>query len=160
MRINQKLQGAFMFSSLDEKDKKIVIDAISQKKLKKGDYVFQQGDDGDGLYIIDKGSVQCYRKAKKDAKEELLKTYKDGQSFGELSLLYNAPRAASLKCQIDTVLFFLDRETFNNIVKESTVKKRESFELFLSKVDLLKTLDSYDRMQLADCLITENFGAD
>jgi cAMP-dependent protein kinase regulator len=51
-----------------------------------------------------------------------LKVYQPGESFGELSLLYNAQRAASIKAKTDSVLFALDRATFNNIVKESAIK--------------------------------------
>jgi len=50
-----------------------------------------------------------------------LKTYKPGEAFGELALLYNAPRAASIKAKTDAILFSLDRETFNNIVKQSAM---------------------------------------
>jgi len=57
-----------------------------------------------------------------------LKTYKAGESFGELSLLYNAPRAATIKATSKSVCFALDRATFNNIVKDASVKKREKFE--------------------------------
>jgi len=40
-------------------------------------------------------------------------------SFGELALLYNAPRAASILATTECVLFSLDRECFNAIVKDS-----------------------------------------
>lgn len=43
-----------------------------------------------------------------------------GDSFGELALLYNAPRAASIRAKTNCTLWALDRETFNNIVKEAT----------------------------------------
>jgi cAMP-dependent protein kinase regulator len=46
-----------------------------------------------------------------------LKTYYPGEAFGELALLYNAPRAATIKVKTSAVLFALDRQTFNNIVK-------------------------------------------
>ena len=46
------------------------------------------------LYLVDKGELDCYRKMKKtDEEDTYLKTYKPGEAFGELALLYNAPRA-------------------------------------------------------------------
>ena len=50
--------------------------------------------------------------------------YNEGMAFGELALLYNAPRAASIKAETDVTLFTLDRSTFNHIVKEAVIVKR------------------------------------
>jgi len=46
----------------------------------------------------------------------------------------------------------LDRECFNQIVRDATFKKRQKYEEFLGKVPLLKDLDFYERMQVADIL--------
>ena len=46
-----------------------------------------------------------------------LKDYQPGEVFGELCLLYNTPRAASIVATSDCVLFSLDRKTFNHIGK-------------------------------------------
>lgn len=62
-------------------------------------------------------------------------------AFGELALLYNAPRAASIKGKKESVLYALDRETFNLIVKDAVIKRREIFIKFLSKIALLDTLN-------------------
>ena len=48
------------------------------------------------------------------------------------------------------MLFALDRATFNNIVKESAVKKREKFEATLSKIELLSQLSPYERGHISD----------
>ena len=45
-------------------------------------------------------------------------------TFGELALLYNAPRAASIQALEPLRLYSLDRETFNHIVKEAVIRKR------------------------------------
>ena len=81
----------------------------------------------------------------KDGEDVYLKTYKPGESFGELALLYNAPRAASIKSNNNSVLFALDRECFNHIVKEAAVKKRQVYEDFLSKVNILQSIDNYEK---------------
>ena len=60
-----------------------------------------------------------------------MKTYQPGEGFGELALLYNAPRAASIQAKTDVTLWSLDRDTFNNIVKEASIKQREKYDEFL-----------------------------
>lgn len=51
-----------------------------------------------------------------------LKTYKPGESFGELALLYNTPRAATIIAKSDSILYGLDRATFNGVVKDAAIK--------------------------------------
>jgi cAMP-dependent protein kinase regulator len=48
-----------------------------------------------------------------------LKKYSPGEGFGELALLYNAPRAATITADEDSSVLKLDRDTFNNIVKQA-----------------------------------------
>ena len=74
-----------------------------------------------------------------------MKVYEAGETFGELSLLYNAPRAATIIAITDSLLWALDRATFNNIVKKSAVKKREKYEEFMSKNPLFSEMDPYER---------------
>ena len=74
-----------------------------------------------------------------------------------MALLYNAPRAATIIADTDSVLWSLDRNTFNHIVKDAASKKRDKYESFLAKVDLLKNMDSYERSRLSDALKEEFF---
>ena len=150
--IEERLQQAFMFNALDDKERQTVIDAMVECTFKAGDMVIKQDDDGDVLYVVDSGELDCSKRFEEGGEDKFLKTYSKGDAFGELALLYNAPRAASIKAKTDCVLFSLDRETFNHIVKDAHRKKREQYNDFLGKVEVLSSLDSYERDQIADAL--------
>jgi len=151
-RISAKVMQSFLFNTLEEKDCNTVIDAMEEVKFKAGDTIIRQGDNGDVLYLIEEGHLDCYKTFKKEEGEKYLKTYMPGEAFGELALLYNAPRAATIKAKTNTILWSLDRETFNNIVKEAAMKKREKYEAFLKNVDIFSTMDPYELSQVADAL--------
>jgi len=114
------------------------------------EHVIKQGDNGDDLYVVDSGKLSCYKLFPNNSEPTFLKDYEPGESFGELALLYNAPRAATIKAVEQSVLFALDRETFNHIVKDSTMKKREEYEKFLQNLELLSNMDAYERSKIAD----------
>ncbi len=83
-----------------------------------------------------------------------MKNYEQGEAFGELALLYNAPRAATITAKTPCRLWVLDRATFNHIVKESASKRREKYEEFLKSVKILSSMDMYERSKLPDALKT------
>ena len=151
-RIVERLSQAFMFAALENKEKDILVDAMEEKKILNGKWIINQGDDGDNLYVVDQGTLECYKKFGNDD-PKLVKVYNPGESFGELALLYNAPRAASIRAVTDCVLFALDRETFNHIVKEAEIKRRERFEQIISKIEILSVMDPYERSKIADVAI-------
>jgi cAMP-dependent protein kinase regulator len=72
--------------------------------------------------------------------------------------MYNAPRAATIVCKTAGQLFKLDRQTFQNIVQEGAIKKRNYYSGILSKVDILSEMDSYERDQICDALREEMIG--
>lgn len=55
-----------MFSALDEKEREIVIGAMEEYSYNTGDWVIQQGEDGEYLYVVDQGELDCYKKFSKD----------------------------------------------------------------------------------------------
>lgn len=119
MAIRDKLDKAFMFSGLDDGEKKIVADAMEEKKAFKNEAVIKEGDDGDVLYVVASGTLSCTKIFKGNTDPTFLKKYEAGEAFGELALLYNAPRAATITADEECLLYALDRATFNHIVKDA-----------------------------------------
>lgn len=51
-----------MFSALDETEIEVVIDAMDEKKAASGDNVIVEGEKGDELYVVEDGTLECYKK--------------------------------------------------------------------------------------------------
>ena len=99
-----------MFMSLDDNDLNTVIDAINSKKVGANETVITEGENGDVLYIIESGQLSCHKII--GGEDKFLKNFEAGDVFGELALLYNAPRAASIRSISECHLWVLDRNTF------------------------------------------------
>lgn len=156
-RISNTIQKSFLFSSLEADDLKTVINAFQEKKIADGVTIIDQGAEGDRLYLIESGECNVWKKQPGEDEAKLVFVQAPGDAFGELALLYNCPRAATVKAKGECVLWGLDRECFNHIVKDAAQRKREMHEDFLKSVVLLKDMDPYERSKLSDALKTEDF---
>jgi cAMP-dependent protein kinase regulator len=154
-RLQKVVAKSFIFNNLDEKDLNTVLDAIEEARFNAGEKVIVEGDKGDVLYVVESGELSCTKVLKQGDGPKFLKNYVEGESFGELALLYNAPRAATITANNDCILWALDRETFNHIVKDAAIKKREQYEAFLKSMEILKDINSYELTQICDALKTK-----
>ena len=116
---------------------------MGEQNCEVGETVIQEGTAGDQLYIVESGDYDCFKNI--DGKETLLKTYKFGESFGELALMYNAPRAATIRVKTEGKLFTLDRQTFSQVVKTASSRRRALFQEILSKIELFDELDTTEK---------------
>lgn len=152
-RIREVLGSSFMFSALDEKEMSVVVDAMSEVIAEVDETLIEQGDDGDFLFVIETGKLDCVKKT--GDVSAVVKTCEAGDVFGELALLYNCPRAASVVAKEKCSLWKLDRDTFNSIVKDAAAKKRNLYETFLSNTPLLAPVAKYELSQIADAIKVE-----
>ena len=158
-RIKKRLGESFMFSALTEREQNIVLDAMKEIQMGEGDRVIKEGDDGDVLYVVESGKYKCTKVFPGNSEPTHLTDYEAGAAFGELALLYNAPRAATITCSTPGYVYSLDRNTFNHIVKDAAVKRREKYENFLSQVKILESLEPYECSKLADAFKEIHFNS-
>lgn len=150
------VRNILLFRSLDKEQMQNVLDAMFERTVVTGETVIKQGDDGDNFYVIQSGFFHAF--VGEPGKEPIhIHTYEGRGSFGELALMYNMPRAATIKAVTDGSLWAMDRQTFRRILLKSAFKKRKMYEALIDSVPMLKTLQSYERMNLADALIPKTF---
>ncbi|KAK7575638.1 hypothetical protein V9T40_011924 [Parthenolecanium corni] len=150
------VKDILLFRSLDKEQMNEVIDAMFEKIAEKNEYIIKQGDDGDNFYVIQEGVYEAYVNGE-NGKQLLVHTYNGKGSFGELALMYNMPRAATIKAATAGSLWAMDRQTFRRIVLKSAFRKRKMYEALIENVPMLKALQSYERMNLADALIPRSY---
>ena len=61
-RIKVRILQSFLFSGLESNDLNIVIGAMEEKTFKAGETVIEQGENGDCLYVVENGDLDCYKR--------------------------------------------------------------------------------------------------
>eukprot|EP01083_Nonionella_stella_P212076 766226_1 len=156
-RLVEAVQSNLLFKSLPDETMETVVNAMFEVKKSAGSTIITQGEDGDNFYVLESGICDCYLNKPQGKEPLLVKTYEHGESFGELALMYNAPRAASIKARTDVVMWAMDRLTFRRVMMDTTSRKRKMYEGFLESVPLLAGLDKYERSKIADALEERTF---
>ncbi|EPS37477.1 hypothetical protein H072_8828 [Dactylellina haptotyla CBS 200.50] len=167
-RLNSAIADNLLFRNLDEDQTKQVLGALTEKTIRHKDTrIITQGDVGDFFYVVEKGVFDVYvnpagsMTSGPEGMGKKVTTIESGGSFGELALMYNAPRAATvISTTPDSTLWSLDRVTFRKILMENTFKKRRMYEAFLETVPLLSGLMPYERSKIADALETKSYPAE
>lgn len=94
---------------------------MEMKRLGNETTLFEQGDPGDHFYIIFSGKVSVYSRKANLVADTYDYTYicdlKEGDSFGELSLIYGAPRSATIKTIEPTDLIVISKHVYDKIIK-------------------------------------------
>ncbi|XP_078040017.1 cAMP-dependent protein kinase type II regulatory subunit isoform X1 [Augochlora pura] len=156
-RLSDSVRNIFLFRVLDGEQMADVLDAMFERLVKPGQYIIRQGDDGDNFYVIEKGQYEVYVKDQDTGIESMIHVYDNSGAFGELALLYKMPRAASIKAITNGTLWAMDRQVFRRILLKSAYKKRKLYEDLINKVPMLKSLEKYERMNLADALVPKQY---
>jgi len=150
--IKEAILGNFVFSNLDKAELNVMLDAFEKVAFNKNDLVITEGEEGDYYYVIEEGTVQFSVHGKD------VGVAKRGDTFGELALLYSAPRAATCKALSDTnILFRVDQKTFRHILQSKTENADKIKRDLIKNLDLFKDLDSSDLNRLADNMVPRTF---
>jgi len=142
-----------LFRELQPEHRNKIIAEMWKSDVKAGVRAITQGELGDLVYIIESGLFYVY------VNQKFVATRGTGQVFGELALMYNSPRAATVLAAQNSTVWVIDRFSYRRIVTDLS---RERFHLyigFLKNVELLAPLAEYERKKIAEALEEVNFNA-
>lgn len=151
--IRAALQGpaAFLFSSLSPAELDTVVMAMTEKVVAPGETIIRQGDKGDYFYVAEAGTYSIFVGTTKVASRG------PGDAFGELALLYNCPRAATIQADTPGRLWALDRVTFRYMVASTREGQLEDIVRGLRAVELLKSLTEDQLNRVAEAVKVVSF---
>ena len=86
---------------------------IRNQHFEPGDFIFQQGDLGDSVYVIEDGECEVLREQK--GERELLATLGRGEYFGEMALLSDRTRNATIRARTALDILIIPKADFNKL---------------------------------------------
>lgn len=104
-----------LFRGLPRSDLERIADLAKPRDLEEGELLFREGDPGDRFYIVFSGSVEIL-KERPMGDHERLAVRRPGEAFGEMSLLNDAPRSASVKGLETTRLLAVSKQDFDELL--------------------------------------------
>ena len=105
------LKNIPFFADLSDEDLEAIIGKIQMEYFAADHVIFEKGDPGDIMYILKRGQVQVLRD------NTILAVLKDGQFFGEMALVSDEPRNATLKTVTDAEVLTLKKDDFKNLLQ-------------------------------------------
>lgn len=110
------LRQVALFKDLSEPHLATLALRLRERRLKKGEIVFREGDPGQELFLIREGGV-VISKPVIGRVEQVLARLGPAEFFGEMSLFDPYPRSATAQAETDTVLLCLDRENLQRLIE-------------------------------------------
>ena len=174
-----------LFKGLDISGKRRVLDYMHKLTVEEGDVVIAQGDQGNAFFIVEEGAFDIFVRADKTSESSeqqkkqhnyntpsggddgdggdsgfgrLCVTLGSGSAFGELSLLYDSPRAATVVSKGAGTLWYIERDAFRRVIRRGAKRRHADYLRYLSRISVLSdNLPQSDINKLADALEVEHY---
>lgn len=166
-RIADAIKTSVMFRNITDDQREMIFGVMEPISVKAGTWIIKQGSFGDRFYIIDDGKFEVRIVGDGDRDDgtggALIHVY-DGSvakhshpCFGELALMYSAPRSASIIARTDGHLWGLHRSAFRQVLAQAQGTRKELMKT-LAGIPMFSELDESDIKNLAGSFIEIAFG--
>jgi len=130
------VQQNILFRNFKSEEHTKIVEAFEFIRAKAGEIIIKQGDSGEYFYIVESGKLEVYMESC-GLRLKVGRTLDEGDYFGELALMYNTPRAATVITVEDSNLWRIDRQTYRTIVTHHNKETSDEFFGLVSNVHIL-----------------------
>ncbi|MGH0185631.1 UNVERIFIED_CONTAM: hypothetical protein FKN15_018746 [Acipenser sinensis] len=127
--ITEALNKNQFLKRLEAQQIKDMVECMYERNYHQGDHVIKQGEPGNHLFVVAEGKLDVFQQSK------FLTTMSVWTAFGELAILYNCTRTASVRAVSHVKTWALDREVFQNIMRRTAQARHEQYRNFLRSDD-------------------------
>ncbi len=131
MTVYTFLKKVPLFSDLPDEDLESLCQMVDRVELKSGELLFSEGDHGDHAYVIRSGELEVLKASQR--REVLLAVRKEGEVIGEMALLEDISRTATVRARSDFVLLAVDKAQLDHLLETSSSAARVLFYTMLRR---------------------------
>lgn len=125
---------------------KEITDCMCPVEYAQDSLIIKEGDYGSVVYVMEEGKVEVSKEGK------FLSNLGPGKVFGELAILYNCTRTATVKAIMDCKLWAIERQCFQTIMMRTGLVRQAEYTSFLKSVPTFKNLSEEVLIKIADVL--------
>ncbi|MCE5301336.1 MAG: Crp/Fnr family transcriptional regulator [Spirochaetia bacterium] len=111
------LKQTGLFSGVSPRGLTMIGEQARENRFRKGDIIFNEGESGDSLHIVYRGMVKI-TKYNKDGKAKTLAVLKEKDSFGEMAVLTEETRSATVEALDDIITYSVTKDEFESLIKK------------------------------------------
>lgn len=128
----QRLRQVELFDGLVDEDLDRICRDVEDVSLEPGEVLFREGEWGDRAYVISDGEVGILKASQR--REVLLAVRKTGEVIGEMALLHQEPRSATVRARTAVNFLSIPKESLDDLLDTSPRAARAIFETFLTRL--------------------------
>ena len=152
MEIKRALDKTAIFKGLTEDEVGLIVPICHEQAYKKGEVVFAEKSKGNQVYIVKKGCVSVTLQIKGAADSATIHRINEGETFGELVLVGEGRRSASVSCETDCEIISIDKDDLMAVFESNT---RIGFVTMKNLASVLATRLRKTDLQLIACFVWE-----
>ncbi len=113
------LRNTYFFHNLEDSEINKILIVCHEKTFDPGEIIFEEGSVAEKFYIILSGEIEVWKDYRSQEKDRLA-VHKKGRLFGEMALIDDLPRSATVIARENTRLLYIERNDFHKIIKENS----------------------------------------